>query len=421
MASNLKPLSPFTVSSASVEEGLRQAQQLEKCIDEDLQDYELVELADQAVALANLSASNLSPEQLADLERVVEDITEEVNEEEEPASLVEAKQESLPANQIEKKKKKHSKGFFKKVARKVAHTVRDTGRLARKAGKHFIGHHSSHGSSGCLDKKVHVLPSQKSNNASSLAHKVGKFFKKHKKAIIIGAIIAAAVATGIILVASGATAASSAAGAGAAGAGGLLSSDSRSKARPSVKASDSALTRVLDPNRIVRDAAFRQAELKAKQERYPSLVYPQEKVGQLRVKADAAFEQFKKDFVGIFDKKDAAEATGVVTSIASASKMTGGWAAATVIASALFSSDLVDRYKEKVGTLYAPAGEAYRELHQMEEANRQASMARCEKENYQPALQFHPTEPQAGIDTVRMVDKNNPNPNNQIIVAMPEE
>jgi hypothetical protein len=182
--------SPFPILEA-----VHRVEDLERHLVEDPDSEELI---DQTIEFVNLGLDGLSSEERSFLERDIVEITQDFEKVDEEEPSVETSPVIAESSHAHKKKhhKHHSKGFFKRVARGVAHAVRDTGRAIR-----HVGGSDKRDLSGRMEKLD--LSKQGSSKSHRSGHKVSRFFKKHKKALIIGAVIAALIATGAILVATG--------------------------------------------------------------------------------------------------------------------------------------------------------------------------------------------------------------------------
>lgn len=395
-----------------MEDGRAQIEELEKHLDENPDNEELIE---QVFTLLDLGLEGLPSEEAGLLERDIEEITQEIAAEEEleEEPLLEAP--AIPETK-KKKKKHHSKGFFKKVARKVAHAVRDSGRFVRKIGssdkKCLHSHRVEH-----LDGSHH-----KSSHSHHIGRKVAKFFKKHKKALIIGAVVATVVVTAAILIPS--LTATSVTGTGIA-VGKALSG---SKDVPSPKAKpkppkDFTFQKIMNPDLFLHEGSMKQAEEKAKEQRYPGLVFPERDVQQARLRADEAFDRFKSELPHALTGEDLVKTSAIVSGVAGTVIAAGSGnvviGATTAISTAALAKDLAVSLGDRASELYRPVAQSYSALFEMESANRQASASRCEKEGYQPKLEFNLTAPMTHPEKTVFIDRNNPNPNNQISVVMP--
>lgn len=251
------------------------------------------------------------------------------------------------------------------------------------------------------------------------AHKVDKFIRHHKKELLIGAaVLAAAVVTvGVIAALSG--------GAAAGVASSLKEDNEKTKALPAAIPNIPTAVAPMAPHggvfyRTSMQEVLKQAEFSAKEQRYPWLLHSEEAVRQARENYNAAYDRFKTELFSNIDKIDVVEAGGIVVALGMLSSTVGAWPVASAAFGALAAIDLIEKCSNTIKTLFVPVERAYFDLQWMEENNKLASIVECEKNGYKPELAFHPESPQAGPDKVVFIDKNNPDPNQQILMVLPE-
>lgn len=401
MVSRIETFSNFNLQ---MNDGVTLMEHLEHSLS---QTPESEELITQMLDLADLGASVLADEEMNLVDRDIEDLTQEVGLED--SNEIEQISDNLLNQDLQgvtsskkNRKKRHSRGFFKRTARQVAHAVRDTGRFFRGKTNHFQP----------MNEKVEsIQTSKKSSTHKTTSEKVSKFIKKNKKALIIGSIIAVAIIAGAIVVCSSSTAI----GASVMGAGSAINASSSSKSILSKNEPE----RKRDEKCSLNQLPLLVAAEKAKELRYPGLVYSLNEIDQVQRKADQAFQQFKNDLPKIIQISDVSKTIELVANvIITASCPANKVGLVSAISTTGLAKDLVGSIGERIQHLVSPVGEAYSQLYEMKNANARASVDLCNTNGYQPRLEFHPTANTDGIVHM-LVDKNNPDQNHQIPVVLP--
>lgn len=378
--------------------------QIEKLNQALTQNPEQEDLVSEMLNLADLGGHGLAEEEFSILDQDIEDLTYEINNEEIP--LEETKQLEIHSNVPKKhRKKKHSRGFFKRTARSVAHAVRDTGRLIRS-----IGDFDS------TSRKIEKIQlSSKSLKQKTTSEKVVRFVKKHKKALIIGSLIAAALITGAYFIAT--ASASPAIGGTIVSTSGAIA-ESQIHSHPKQK--KQTFSHFINDDCAINSVYFSLASEKAKENRYPGLIYSIDEISTAKTKADLAFNQFKSGLPNVIQGSDVMKIIELTMSaITTANCGPNKLGALSTITTTALAKDLVGPIGDRFQTLVQPMGEAYHRVYEMETANTNASLELCQKSGYEPKLEFHPDAHLESVDSVVFIDKNNPNPTNKISIVMP--
>lgn len=277
----------------------------------------------------------------------------------------------------------------------------------------------------------HILHTGLWKKIKHAAHKVEKFLRKHKKEIIIGAAAALAIGVAAFVIVEAVGGATAAAGAAAASASSDHEKEQEHESSQEVIASlpsevrdskllESQANRSRDTD--VMQAALERGGRMAKEQRYPNLAFPQEQMEAVKLNAENAWNHFTENMADelanhwLDHTVDAGEVIGGLSVAAKLGPTVGGVLA--VLTAIKGSADFISKQKENIEKLYQPVGMVYKQLHDMEEANKVASCDRCEKENYQPSLQFHPNPSQADPGKSSLVDLNNPS-SPEIVVVLP--
>lgn len=300
--------------------------------------------------------------------------------------------------------------------------------------------HSSHLQSGLYQDIAVFLMKNEELYTQTLEGKVipcglgksaGKFFKKHKTAIIIGIVVIAVIIVAAVIICSAGTGSSAVAGAvtsigGAAGQ--ALCNDSPAPThRPPEKTDLVApllpettqidLTPLqnqagsFDEDAVLRSYAIAQAEREAKEQRYPYLAVSADQIAAAEESHKLALNHFYEEVPALIQTSDIEDVITITADLIVAKEGAKSLSSSVFISAAADAgmrahqvlSNKMESY-EKFDELYQELAHTEKRLNELEQRNKIASLEKCYQESYIPNLEFFENEKGEFI----LIDTNNP-------------